>query len=225
MLQLFPELPDAIQNTALVADKCNVEFDFKTKHLPKFVDKDKGIVTKQDRIKYLRTLCENNLAFRYGDSIQSDIKERLDYELNVIESMDFVDYFLVVQDFIRHAREKNIAVGPGRGSAAGSIVSYLLRITDIDPLHYNLYFERFLNPQRFSMPDIDIDFEDSRREEIIDYVKNVYGDDCVSQIGTFGKLESRAAFRDVARAYKITPSEINIQSKKIPAGNGSRKCL
>ncbi|HXK51558.1 MAG TPA: DNA polymerase III subunit alpha [Caldisericia bacterium] len=218
MLQLFPELPEAIHNTALVAAKCNLEFDFKTKHLPKYRNPDKGISSKEERIQYLRHLCEKNLPYRYGDSIREDIRQRLEYELNVIESMDFVDYFLVVQDFIRYAREKDIAVGPGRGSAAGSIVSYLLRITDLDPLQYNLYFERFLNPQRFSMPDIDIDFEDSRREEIIDYVKEMYGEDCVSQIGTFGKLESRAAFRDVARAFKISPAEINQQSKKIPMG-------
>ncbi len=218
MKQLFPELPQALENTSQVAEKCNLEFDFETKHLPKYRSPEHGVASKEERIQYLRHLCEENLPLRYGNTIDKDIRDRLEYELGVIESMDFVDYFLVVQDFIRYARENNIAVGPGRGSAAGSIVSYLLRITDIDPLRYNLYFERFLNPQRFSMPDIDIDFEDARREEIIDYVKRTYGEDCVSQIGTFGKLESRAAFRDVARAFKISPTEINLQSKKIPAG-------
>ncbi|MDD4614192.1 MAG: DNA polymerase III subunit alpha [Caldisericia bacterium] len=218
MKRLFPELPEALENTTKVAEKCNLEFDFETKHLPKYRSPEHGVASKEERIQYLRHLCDENLPIRYGSNIHSDIRDRLEYELGVIESMDFVDYFLVVQDFIRYARENNIAVGPGRGSAAGSIVSYLLRITDIDPLRYNLYFERFLNPQRFSMPDIDIDFEDARREEIIDYVKRTYGEDCVSQIGTFGKLESRAAFRDVARAFKISPTEINLQSKKIPAG-------
>ena len=217
MRALFPEVPEAIENTNEVADKCNLDFDFKTRHLPKFINKEKGIVTEEQRFKYLRDLCEKNLSYRY-DEITDEVRDRLEFELKTIKSMDFVDYFLVVYDFIREAKELNIAVGPGRGSAAGSIVSYLLQITDLDPLHYKLYFERFLNPERHSMPDIDIDFEDSRREEIIEYVKKVYGENCVSQIGTFGKLESRAAFRDVARAFKITPSEINIQSKKIPAG-------
>lgn len=216
MIALFPDYPEAITETSYIADKCQVEFVFDTPHLPKFYAP--GVETVEERAEYLRKLCHDNLPRCYGENPSSEIMERLKYELDIIERMKFVDYFLVVQDFISFAKKQGIAVGPGRGSAAGSIVSYLLNITGIDPLEFNLYFERFLNPERISMPDIDIDFEDARRGEVIKYVREKYGADKVAQVATFGKMESRAAIRDVARAYQYKMEEVNQIAKSIPLG-------
>jgi DNA polymerase-3 subunit alpha len=216
MIQLFPDYPSAIDCTNEIADKCQVDFIFDTPHLPKF--SAPGVDSVEERATYLRKLCFDNLPRCYGDSPTPEIRERIEYELGIIERMKFVDYFLVVQDFIAFAKNRGIAVGPGRGSAAGSIVSYLLNITGIDPLAFNLYFERFLNPERISMPDIDIDFEDARRGEVIQYVREKYGEDKVAQVATFGKMESRAAIRDVARAYKYKMEEVNQIAKSIPLG-------
>lgn len=218
MRELFQSIPEAIDQTVEIADKCNVTFEFDVPHLPKF--EMEGVHSIEERAVYLRKLCEDNLTRCYGENPSQEIKDRLEYELGIIESMKFVDYFLVVQDFVGYAKKNGIAVGPGRGSAAGSIVSYLLNITGIDPLQYNLYFERFLNPERISMPDIDIDFEDARRGEVIQYVRKKYGVEKVAQVATFGKMESRAAIRDAARAYKFKMEEVNQISKSIPFGFG-----
>lgn len=216
MIPLFKDYPQAITNTVEIADKCQVDFVFDTPHLPKF--EAEGVDTVEERAAYLRKLCYDNLPRCYGQNPSNEIKERLEYELGIIERMKFVDYFLVVQDFVNFAKNRGIAVGPGRGSAAGSMVSYLLNITGIDPLLFHLYFERFLNPERISMPDIDIDFEDARRGEVIDYVRTKYGADKVAQVATFGKMESRAAIRDVARAYQYKMEEVNLIAKSIPLG-------
>ena len=182
MQGLFREYPEALSNTVKIAERCHVEFDFEHRHLPNFPLPD-GLTDEA----YLRQLCEKYLPERY-ETITQEVQERLDYELGVIHSMGFDSYFLIVWDFINYARSVNIPVGPGRGSAAGSIVAYALGITDLDPLQYDLLFERFLNPERVTMPDIDIDFCYVRREEVIDYVKQRYGEDHVSQIITFGTL-------------------------------------
>lgn len=209
MEQLFAGFPDCLSNTQKIADLCNFDFDFETKHLPKFQlpqgETDPGV--------YLQRLCEQGLVVRYGDDAH---KERMQYELNVINSMGFVDYFLIVADFIGFAKSRGIAVGPGRGSAAGSIVSYCLGITDVDPIRYNLYFERFLNPERVSMPDIDIDFCYIRRQEVIDYVTEKYGADCVAQIITFGTMAARGAVRDVGRALNMPYAEVDVVAKLVP---------
>ncbi len=200
MQALFTEFPDALQNTNEIADRCSLEIAFDKRHLPKF--NKPGVETIQERSQYLHTQCQANLARCYGDHPEQAVLDRLEYELQIVEKMEFVDYFLVVQDFINFAKSNKIAVGPGRGSAAGSIISYLLDITTIDPLAYHLFFERFLNPERISMPDIDIDFEDVRRGEVITYVREKYGKEKVAQVATFGKMESRASIRDTARAFK-----------------------
>ena len=216
MRALFPDMPEVIDQTDEIAQKCHVDFEFDVPHLPKF--EMEGVNTIEERASYLRKLCQDNLPRCYGENPSQEIRDRLEYELGIIESMKFVDYFLVVQDFVCYAKNNGIAVGPGRGSAAGSIVSYLLNITGIDPLQYNLYFERFLNPERISMPDIDIDFEDARRGEVIQYVRRKYGTEKVAQVATFGKMESRAAIRDAARAYKFKMETVNQISKSIPLG-------
>lgn len=208
MTKLFADTPSAISNTVEIADKCNVEFEFGKFHLPKFkMDKD------IDSLTYLQKLCYKGLNKRYGDSQH---KDRLDYELSIIKQMGFVDYFLIVYDFIRYAKEHDIPVGPGRGSAAGSIVSYCLGITEIDPIKYGLLFERFLNPERISMPDIDIDFCYEKRQKVIDYVISKYGSKSVSQIATFGTLAARAAIRDIGRALGISYSVVDSVAKLIP---------
>lgn len=217
MTALFSEFPDALHNTNEIADRCNITIEFDKPHLPKF--QKPGVETVEERTQYLRALCDQNLSRCYGDHPSQEVTDRLQYELKIVEEMQFVDYFLVVQDFINYAKRNKIAVGPGRGSAAGSVVSYLLNITSIDPLQYHLFFERFLNPERINMPDIDIDFEDVRRGEVITYVREKYGQEKVAQVATFGKMESRASIRDTARAFKFTPTEINIISKTIPFGS------
>ncbi|MGM9546242.1 MAG: DNA polymerase III subunit alpha, partial [Vescimonas sp.] len=185
MEALFSGYPEAVENTQRIADRCQLEFTFGKYHLPEF-----KLPPGYDSPTYLRKLCDEGFAQRYGDE-KPDYRQQLEYELAMIEKMGFTDYFLIVSDFVRYAREAGIPVGPGRGSAAGSMVAYCLHITDIDPMQYQLYFERFLNPERVSMPDIDMDFGDTRRGEVVEYVRRKYGDDHVAQIVTFGTMAAR----------------------------------
>ncbi len=210
MEQLFSEFPEAIENTHKIADQCNVEFQFGQIHLPEFSAPD----GKQNET-YLRELCAAGMQDRYGE-LNDELQERLDYELNTIVAMGYVEYFLIVWDFINYARKNGIMVGPGRGSAAGSIVAYALKITDIDPIKNSLIFERFLNPERISMPDIDIDFCYERRQEVINYVIEKYGADKVAQIITFGTMKAKAAVRDVGRAMNMSYGEVDVIAKAIP---------
>ena len=210
MEQLFAEFPEAIENTHKIADQCNVEFQFGQIHLPEFSAPD----GKQNET-YLRELCAAGMQDRYGE-LNDELQERLDYELNTIVAMGYVEYFLIVWDFINYARKNGIMVGPGRGSAAGSIVAYALKITDIDPIKNSLIFERFLNPERISMPDIDIDFCYERRQEVINYVIEKYGADKVAQIITFGTMKAKAAVRDVGRAMNMSYGEVDVIAKAIP---------
>lgn len=211
MRKVFAYLPEAIDNTQIVADACNVEFEFGQYHLPEFIAPE----GKENR-EYLIELCRKGLVERYGSNPDSELEERLNYELNTIESMGYVEYFLIVWDFINYAKENGIMVGPGRGSAAGSLVAYCLKITDIDPIKYNLIFERFLNPERVSMPDIDIDFCYERRPEVIDYVTRKYGEEKVCQIITFGTMKAKQAVRDVGRALDVSYAETDMIAKAIP---------
>ncbi len=210
MAELFSQWPEAIENTATIAERCNVEFEFGKYHLPRFEVPD-----GMQAYDYLVKCCNEGLARRYPDGRQ-DARERLEYELGVISSMGFVEYFLIVADFISFAKSHGIPVGPGRGSGAGSIVAYSLGITDIDPLKYGLLFERFLNPERVTMPDIDIDFCYQRRQEVIDYVISKYGYDHVAQIVTFGTMAARLAIRDVGRALNIPYNEVDVVAKLVP---------
>ena len=210
MRKIFAYAPEAIENTHKVAEQCNVEFTFGEYHLPEFVP-PAGKTNQQ----YLRELCQSGLRDRY-DEITPELQDRMEYELGVIESMGYVEYFLIVWDFINFAKVNNIMVGPGRGSAAGSIVAYSLKITDIDPIRYSLIFERFLNPERVSMPDVDIDFCIERRGEVIDYVIKKYGKENVSQIITFGTMKAKAAVRDVGRALNLSYAEADKVAKAIP---------
>ena len=211
MYELFKGHEDALINTYDIGERCNVEFEFGKYKLPKFILPD----GETDGPAYLRKLCETGLSMRYGEFTDRH-KARLDYELDVIISMGFCDYFLITWDFIRFARESRIMVGPGRGSGAGSIVAYCLQITNIDPLKYDLIFERFLNPERISMPDFDIDFCYERRQEVIDYVIEKYGADHVAQIITFGTLGAKAAIRDVGRALAMSYADVDRVAKMIP---------
>nr|WP_297278862.1 DNA polymerase III subunit alpha [uncultured Butyricicoccus sp.] len=210
MAALFPAHPDAIARTTEIANRCQVEFEFGNYHLPQF-DVPDGLTARQ----YLDKLCMEGLHQRYPED-DGTVLERLNYEINMIDRMGFVDYFLIVSDFIQYAKRNGIPVGPGRGSAAGSIVSYCLGITDLDPIKYSLYFERFLNPERVSMPDIDVDFCYVRRPEVIDYVTRKYGADHVAQIVTFGTMAARAAIRDVGRALSIPYNEVDAVAKQVP---------
>ncbi|CEO27034.1 DNA polymerase III subunit alpha [Paraclostridium sordellii] len=214
MESIFPDVQEALDNTVKIAQRCNVEFDFNTIHLPQY-DVPSGYTPNE----YLRMLCFKGLKERY-ENPSKEILDRLEYELGVIEKMGYVEYFLITWDFINFARENSIMVGPGRGSAAGSIVSYTLYITDIDPIKYSLLFERFLNPERISMPDIDIDFCYERREEVIDYVKRKYGDDHVAQIITFGTMGAKAAIRDVGRVLDVSYNKVDNIAKEIPFALG-----
>lgn len=209
MAALFPDRPELLENTQKIVEKCNVDFEFGKYHLPRY-DVPKGYTAEE----YLRKLCLEGLERLYGDD--ADKRERLDYELNMIARMGFVDYFLIVWDFIHYAKTNSIPVGPGRGSAAGSIVAYCLGITTIDPLKYSLYFERFLNPERVSMPDIDVDFCYERRQEVIEYVTQKYGADHVAQIVTFGTMAARNAIRDVGRALNIPYGDVDVVAKMVP---------
>jgi DNA polymerase-3 subunit alpha len=214
MAELFDYAPEALENTVMIAERCNVTFDFDHTYLPEF-DVPEGTTNK----KYLRKLCLEGFKERYGD-VTDDLRDRFEYEIGVIEEMGFVDYFLIVWDFIRFAKESGIVVGPGRGSCGGSIVAYVLKITDVDPIRYNLIFERFLNPERVTMPDIDIDFEDDRRQEVIEYVIEKYGKEKVAQIITFGTMAARAAIRDVGRVLDISYGEVDRIAKLIPTELG-----
>lgn len=210
MAELFSFVPEAVTNTQKIAEQCNVEFDFDTRHLPAF-----DIPEGKTAFGYLKELCENGLYEQY-ENVTDDLKQRLDYELGVIESMGFVDYFLIVWDFIRYARSAGVMVGPGRGSAAGSLVSYCLRITSIDPIKYTLIFERFLNPERVSMPDIDIDFAPEGRQKVIDYVVGKYGEKNVAQIVTFGTMKAKLAIRDVGRTLNMPYADVDRVAKLVP---------
>ncbi len=213
MAELFPYAPQALENTQKIAERCNVTIEFGQYKLPRF-DVPEG----KTAWEYLQELCRKGLAERY-DPIPEEVNERMESELNIIHSMGFVDYFLIVWDYVRYARSEGIAVGPGRGSAAGSIVSYALGITQLDPIRYSLLFERFLNPERISMPDIDIDFEPERRSEVFDYVVRKYGKENVAQIITFGTLQPRGVVRDVGRVMDLPYSVCDSISKMIPMRN------
>ena len=211
MRALFPNFPDAIENTARIAARCHVKFDFSTTHLPRFPLPE----GETDALAYLRGLCEKGFKERYGAG-REDARKRMEYELGVISGMGYVDYFLIVWDFIHYARTHGVGVGPGRGSGAGSIVAYCLGITSIDPIQYNLLFERFLNPERVSMPDIDVDFDYERRGQVIDYVRRRYGPDHVAQIITFGTMAARAVIRDVGRVMDMSYQETDRIAKLVP---------
>ncbi|HIQ95642.1 MAG TPA: DNA polymerase III subunit alpha [Candidatus Limivivens merdigallinarum] len=230
MARLFPYAPEALENTHRIAERCHVEIEFGVTKLPKY-DVPEGYTSWE----YLNKLCREGLLRCY-ENPGDDLKERLDYELNVIKTMGYVDYFLIVWDFIKYARDHDIMVGPGRGSAAGSLVAYTLGITRLDPIRYNLLFERFLNPERVSMPDIDVDFCFERRQEVIDYVVRKYGKDRVVQIVTFGTLAARGVIRDVGRVMdwpyarvdaiaKMIPTELNITIDKALEENKELKDL
>ena len=229
MYQNFKNLPEVLENTVEIANKCNVEFEFGHTILPNF-----DTPNNQDHFEYLRMLCYEGMYKRYFNddvelgllpldekiekmkSLKPELVQRMDYELSVVNKMGYTDYYLIVWDFIRYAKEQDIPVGPGRGSGAGSLAAYCIEITDIDPIKYNLIFERFLNPERISMPDFDIDFCYERRSEVIDYVCRKYGDDHVAQIITFGTLAARGVIRDVARVLNIPYSKADMISKNVP---------
>lgn len=203
MKGLFPYAWEAVENTQSIADRCNVEIEFGVTKLPHF-----EVPEGYDSWGYLNKLCDDGLKERYPED-DGTLRERLDYELGIIKRMGYVDYFLIVWDFINYAKSNDIMVGPGRGSAAGSIVSYCLKITNIDPIKYNLLFERFLNPERVSMPDIDIDFCFERRQEVIDYVGRKYGSEKVVQIVTFGTMAAKGVIRDVGRVMDLPYSYVD----------------
>lgn len=211
MRELFSYIPEALDNTVKIAERCNVDFDFSTRHLPKF-----DVPDGRDAFEYLHSLCFEGLDRCY-EEVTDELRERLEYELGVIKRMGFIDYFLIVRDFIHFAKTHGVSVGPGRGSAAGSLVSYTLGITIIDPIKYSLIFERFLNPERVSMPDIDIDFEPEGRQKVIDYVVKKYGAENVAQIVTFGTMKARLAIRDVGRALDMPLADVDRVAKLVPA--------
>lgn len=223
MARLFAHVPEALTNTVKIADKIELELTFGNAILPQYSPLPEGL----DATGYLRELCAAGLERRYGSlpvwqdkPAMRDIRRRLDYELDVISRMGFADYFLIVWDFIRYAHEQGISTGPGRGSSAGSLVAYVLSITNVDPIRYRLLFERFLNPERITMPDIDIDFNDERRDEVIDYVVQKYGQEHVAQIITFGTMAARAAVRDVGRVMNVPYNEVDRAAKMIPGAPG-----
>ncbi len=215
MRALFPTLPEAMANTVKIAARCQFDFEFGHYHLPRF----HLPAGESDSFAYLRKLCDRGFAERFAG--REEVRAQLDYELDIIRRMGFVDYFLIVQDFINYAKSQGIPVGPGRGSAAGSVVSYCLHITDVDPIKYSLFFERFLNPERVSMPDIDVDFCVNRRGEVIDYVNRLYGHDHVAQIVTFGTLAARGAVRDVGRVLGVSYADTDAVARQIPNGPGA----
>ena len=210
MFSLFPDYPDAVRRTQEIADRCHVEFDFSKVHLPRY-----QVPQGETSQSMLRKLCLEGLHERYPEN-DGEAMERLEYELSVIEKMGYVDYFLIVWDFIKYAKDHGIMVGPGRGSGAGSIVAYCLNITMLDPLKYNLLFERFLNPERVSMPDIDVDFCYERRQEVIDYVARKYGSDHVCQIITFGTMAARGVLRDVGRVLGFPYAQVDQVVREVP---------
>ncbi|MEH6993051.1 DNA polymerase III subunit alpha [Neobacillus drentensis] len=214
MVEIYSEIPEALENSISIAKRCMVNIELNKTYLPEYPTAD-----GQPAEKYLEMLCQKGLKERFVAPTQEHF-ERLSYELSVINSMKFSNYFLIVWDFMRYARENGILTGPGRGSAAGSLVAYVLYITDVDPLSHQLLFERFLNPERISMPDIDIDFPDHRRDEVIEYVAKKYGELHVAQIVTFGTLAAKAAIRDVGRAFGLNTKELEQLSRRIPARLG-----
>ena len=232
MIEYFSNIPEAIENTVKIAEKCNVDFEFGHTILPNY-DVPEEFETHFD---YLKKLCDDGLKKRYGENLSQEILDRAEYEIGVVKKMGYVDYFLIVWDFIHYAKSHGIPVGPGRGSGAGSILAYAIEITDIDPIKYGLIFERFLNPERVSMPDFDVDFCYERRQEVIDYVSEKYGHDHVSQIITFGTMSARMVIRDVARVLdmpyaqadslaKMIPNELHITIKKAMEQNKELKDL
>jgi len=210
MKAAFKEAPQAIANSIAIAQRCNLELDFSKVHLPKYTPPN-----GEDKYEFLKRLCRSGLEEKF-EKTAPEINERLEHELTIIKDMGFISYFLIVWDFIRYAKDKNIPVGPGRGSAAGSLVSYLLGITDLNPIKYGLLFERFLNPERLSLPDIDIDFCYERRQEVIDYVTSKYGRENVAQIITFGTMQARAVTRDVGRVMGMSYADVDRIAKMIP---------
>lgn len=214
MVELFSNLPDALENSIKVAEQCNVMIELNTMNLPKFPTSDKGSE------ELLEELCLKGFQERYAD-VKAEHKKRLLYEIDIIKKMKFADYFLIVWDFMKFSRENGILTGPGRGSAAGSMVAYCLYITDVDPIEHNLLFERFLNPERISMPDIDIDFPDHRRDEVIEYVAQKYGKLHVAQIITFGTLAAKAVMRDLGRVFGFSTAELDFVSRLIPSRPGT----
>ena len=212
MSEYFKNFPDAIENTVKIAEKCNVEFEFGHTILPNY-DVPEEYATHYD---YFKKLCDDGIKKRYGENPSQEILDRAAYELKIISQMGYVDYYLIVWDYINYAKSVGIPVGPGRGSGAGSILAYAIGITDIDPMKYNLLFERFLNPERISMPDFDVDFCYERRGEVIDYVERKYGKDHVSQIITFGTMSARMVIRDVGRALDMPYAECDKLAKMIP---------
>lgn len=215
MAEFFKDVPEAISNTQKIVDECNFEFEIGKVKLPNFV-----VPSGKSPNEYLEELCQTGLKKRFGETPTNEVLERLKYELSVIEQTGFASYFLIVQDFVNWAKQNRIVVGPGRGSVGGSLVAYLLNITNVDPLKYDLLFERFLNPERISMPDIDMDFTDRRRNEVINYVSEKYGRDKVSQIITFGTMAARAAIRDVGRALGYNYSYCDMVAKMVPVAVG-----
>lgn len=211
MRALFPEYPEAADNTAKIAERCNVEFEFGKTKLPRFDTPDGS-----ENRAFFEKLCFDGLKARYGDAPDQALTERLRYEISVIASMGYVNYYLIVWDFIRYAKSVGIPVGPGRGSGAGSLCAYCIGITNVDPIRYGLIFERFLNAERVSMPDFDIDFSDERRDEIIQYVLDKYGADHVAQIVTFGTMAARGVLRDVGRAMAIPYNKVDMVAKQVP---------
>lgn len=212
MSDYFKNVPEAIENTVKIAEKCNVEFEFGHTILPNY-DVPEEFETHYD---YLKKLCDDGIKNRYGENPTKEILERAEFEMNVINQMGYVDYFLIVWDYIHYAKTHNIPVGPGRGSGAGSIVAYAIEITDIDPIKYGLIFERFLNPERISMPDFDVDFCYEKRDQVIDYVCRKYGHDHVSQIITFGTMSARMVIRDVGRVLDVPYAETDKIAKMVP---------
>ena len=230
--EFVPNLPEAMENTVKIAEKCNVEFEFGHTILPNY-DVPAEYATHYD---FFKKLCEDGIKKRYGENPSQEIIDRAEYEMSVIQKMGYVDYFLIVWDFIHYAKSHGIPVGPGRGSGAGSIIAYAIEITDIDPIKYNLLFERFLNPERISMPDFDVDFCYEKRSKVLEYVANKYGADHVSQIITFGTMSARMVIRDVARVLdfpyveadklaKMIPNELHITIKKAMEQNRELKEL
>ena len=211
MRDLFPAVPEACDNTVAIAERCNLEFVFGETKLPHF-DTPNG----QDNAAYFREQCFAGLYQHYGEHPSQELIDRLNYEINTIENMGYVNYYLIVHDFVRYAKSVDLPVGPGRGSGAGSLAAYCLGITGIDPIRYNLLFERFLNPERISMPDFDIDFSDERRPEMIEYVVRKYGADHVAQIVTFGTMAAKASIRDVGRAMAIPYATVDAVAKLVP---------
>src|SRR6266576_156588 len=213
MREVFRDFPQAIQNTLEIGERCHLDLEFGRSKYPEY-----QAPAGKSREEYLRELCYEGLRQRYGERAASDpeLIKRLDYELGVFEKTGFVSYLLIVWDFIHFAKEKDIPVGPGRGSAAGSMVTYVLGITDIDPLQFGLLFERFLNPERVSPPDIDVDFCEARRGEVLEYVRQKYGERRVAQIITFGKLKAKSVVRDVGRVMGLSYRDADRIAKMIP---------